>query len=141
MKLTTRFSTCSDRIQYIINNYTTNTDIELQQRSVEYDAVFRKYDHLRIGLLERMPLFKTEKISGENTTPPVNNVNGNVTPTEKYNMNLDLSSHQNESDSLLDLLGDGLPASPSVAVVPQNHFSGGLMDLLGDINVTPSVQR
>ncbi|XP_047130250.1 AP-1 complex subunit gamma-1 isoform X1 [Hydra vulgaris] len=142
MKLTTRFATCADQIQYIINNYTTSTDIELQQRSVEYDAVFRKYDHLRIGLLERIPLFKTEKTSNENTIPAVAAVNGNVTPTEKHSMNLGVNSHQNESDSLLDLLGDGLPTSPSAGVtpLPQNQFSGGLMDLLGDINVTPSVQ-
>ncbi len=31
----------------MINEYVTNVDVELQQRSVEYDAVFRKYDHLR----------------------------------------------------------------------------------------------
>ena len=60
MKLTTRFTTCNDQIQLIINNYTTNTDVELQQRSVEYDAIFRKFEPLRPGLLERMPLISSE---------------------------------------------------------------------------------
>lgn len=31
-------------------------DLELQQRAVEYNTIFRKYDHMRAAVLEKMPL-------------------------------------------------------------------------------------
>ena len=37
----------SSKIRHVINEYVTSVQVELQQRSVEYDTVFRKYDHLR----------------------------------------------------------------------------------------------
>lgn len=35
--------------------------MELQQRSVEYMSVFKKYDHLRPALLENMPLIESSR--------------------------------------------------------------------------------
>ena len=140
MKLTTRFTTCTDQIQLIINNYTTNTDVELQQRSVEYDAIFRKYEPLRQGLLERMPLYNTDAVISNETSAPTL-INGDASSTEKAALSNIQVQQKNESDSLLDLLGDGLPVSNTAQ--PESHqnqnplssASSGLMDLLGDLDV------
>ncbi|XP_011943825.1 PREDICTED: AP-1 complex subunit gamma-like 2 isoform X2 [Cercocebus atys] len=35
-------------------------DVELQQRAVEYDTLFRKYDHMRAAILEKMPLVERD---------------------------------------------------------------------------------
>lgn len=132
MKLTTRFTTCADQIQLVINNFTTNTDVELQQRSVEYDTIFRKYEPLRPGLLERMPLISNESNIHGDSEP----VNGDATSTEKAKIEVTQIQQQKESDSLLDLLGDGLPVSNQTnqnMSPPVNEGSStmGIMDLLG----------
>ena len=144
MKLTTRFTTCNDEIQLVINNYTTSTEVELQQRSVEYDAIFRKYEPLRPGLLERMPLISAEPTPEGGETKSAGEMNGDAKPAELSNI-LDTSSptpqaggQQKESDSLFDLLGDGLPSAQPMAVsggAPPAGGGGGLMDLLGDLDM------
>jgi len=136
MKLTTRFTTCNDQIQLVINNYTTNTDVELQQRSVEYDAIFRKYEPLRPGLLERMPLISTDPSPADGAKE----LNGDASLSEitKLDTSTTGGQQQKESDSLFDLLGDGLPSaqtSPAPAVSGGSTSGGGLMDLLGDLDM------
>ncbi|OWK09475.1 AP1G2 [Cervus elaphus hippelaphus] len=44
------------RICQVMSIYGSCQDVELQQRAVEYNALFRKYDHLRAAVLEKMPL-------------------------------------------------------------------------------------
>ena len=57
-------------------------------------------------------------------------------------MVLSLSSvgeqHQKDSESLLDLLGDGLPLEAATVppVVATDTSGGGLLDLLGDLDVS-----
>ncbi|XP_050774922.1 AP-1 complex subunit gamma-like 2 isoform X1 [Gopherus flavomarginatus] len=47
MKLSTRLQGDIDRIRRIVCVFGSCHDIELQQRAVEYNALFRRYDHLR----------------------------------------------------------------------------------------------
>uniref|UniRef100_A0A8D2LIG0 Adaptor related protein complex 1 subunit gamma 2 n=1 Tax=Varanus komodoensis TaxID=61221 RepID=A0A8D2LIG0_VARKO len=57
MKLGTRLQDSAvNRIRSVVSIYCSCHDVELQQRAVEYNALFRKYDHLRASLLEKMPL-------------------------------------------------------------------------------------
>ncbi|KAG8455425.1 hypothetical protein GDO86_001566 [Hymenochirus boettgeri] len=56
MKLSTRFTLCVDRIRRLVSIYSSCHDVELQQRAVEYHALFKKYDHMRSAILEKMPL-------------------------------------------------------------------------------------
>ncbi|XP_075241628.1 AP-1 complex subunit gamma-1-like [Convolutriloba macropyga] len=64
MKLSTRFHNTTkyqhieSQIRHILSCYTSSLDVELQQRSVEYSTIFKKYDTLRFGLLETLPPFK-----------------------------------------------------------------------------------
>uniref|UniRef100_A0AAX7VLJ4 AP-1 complex subunit gamma n=1 Tax=Astatotilapia calliptera TaxID=8154 RepID=A0AAX7VLJ4_ASTCA len=46
MKLSTRF-TSVNRIKKVVSIYGSSIDVELQQRAVEYNALFKKYDHMR----------------------------------------------------------------------------------------------
>eukprot|EP00795_Rhopilema_esculentum_P001181 gene1181-15541_t len=143
MKLTTRFTTCTDKIRHVINEYVTNVHVELQQRSVEYDTIFRKYDHLRAGLLERMPAMKANPDSPE----VFNNItNGEVVTVPEPVKSVEQPETKQESDSLLDLLGSSgdvpLPVSsqaPQPAPV-QTSTGDGVLDLLGDLDMGgPSV--
>uniref|UniRef100_A0A8C1ILJ0 Adaptor related protein complex 1 subunit gamma 2 n=1 Tax=Cyprinus carpio TaxID=7962 RepID=A0A8C1ILJ0_CYPCA len=52
MKLSTRITDNVD----IVSIYGSCIDLELQQRAVEYNALFKKYDHMRAAVLERMPV-------------------------------------------------------------------------------------
>uniref|UniRef100_A0A7N6BXR2 GAE domain-containing protein n=1 Tax=Anabas testudineus TaxID=64144 RepID=A0A7N6BXR2_ANATE len=45
MKLSTRFSSVN-RIKKVVSIYGSSIDVELQQRAVEYNALFKKYDHM-----------------------------------------------------------------------------------------------
>uniref|UniRef100_A0A672V4S8 AP-1 complex subunit gamma n=1 Tax=Strigops habroptila TaxID=2489341 RepID=A0A672V4S8_STRHB len=61
MKLSTRFTCTVNRIKKVVSIYGSSIDVELQQRAVEYNALFKKYDHMRPALLERMPTLEREK--------------------------------------------------------------------------------
>ena len=49
------------KIRQIIDTFGSNLHIELQQRGIEFSQLFRKYDHLRSSLLERMPPMETAR--------------------------------------------------------------------------------
>lgn len=49
------------KIRQIIDTFGSNLHIELQQRGIEFSQLFRKYDHLRPALLERMPPMETAR--------------------------------------------------------------------------------
>lgn len=56
MKLSTRLRGDNNRIRQVVSVYGSCLDVELQQRAVEYNALFQKYDYMRAAILEKMPL-------------------------------------------------------------------------------------
>uniref|UniRef100_A0A5F4VU63 AP-1 complex subunit gamma n=1 Tax=Callithrix jacchus TaxID=9483 RepID=A0A5F4VU63_CALJA len=56
MKLSTRLCGDNNRIRQVVSIYRSCLDMELQQRAVEYDTLFQKYNHMRAAILEKMPL-------------------------------------------------------------------------------------
>lgn len=54
--------------------------IELQQRGIEFSQLFRKYDHLRPALLERMPPMETARPQANGI---IGMVNGEPEPEEE----------------------------------------------------------
>src|SRR5436305_10860763 len=56
IKLTTRFQQPAqiDRVRAIMAQNTGNLNVEIQQRAVEYENLFR-FDDIRKGVVERMP--------------------------------------------------------------------------------------
>ncbi|XP_053401363.1 AP-1 complex subunit gamma-1-like isoform X2 [Mercenaria mercenaria] len=137
MKLSTRFSVTRDSILDITSRYSSSTQVELQQRAVEYTSIFRKYDHMRSALLEQMPLMEINRtkdaIDGEESgesllntaTVERNNIENIKAPT----------STQTESQNILDLLDVGsspvIPTQPPVQPMKQEPVD--LLSLLDDV--------
>ncbi|XP_012344118.1 AP-1 complex subunit gamma-1 isoform X4 [Apis florea] len=143
-KLSTRFQKGNEKIRQIIDTFGSNLHIELQQRGIEFSQLFRKYDHLRPALLERMPPMETARPQANGI---IGMVNGEPEPEEEKSSVLEASSPSSDSSALLDLLGTtDLGMTPSVSnkntsvnsttIVNNND----LLDLLGslDLNVPTS---
>ncbi|XP_070586164.1 AP-1 complex subunit gamma-like 2 [Erythrolamprus reginae] len=137
MKLGTRFQDADiNRIRSLVSIYCSCHDVELQQRAVEYNTLFRKYDHLRSSILEKMPVVEkfgdgkesheTDQNGNEIVTPIV--LQGEPSTEPKL-------QEPNQVFDLLDLLGDPVDPSPP----PSNPVHVGTGSLLGLLqNLKPS---
>ncbi|CAK8685337.1 unnamed protein product [Clavelina lepadiformis] len=69
MKLSVRFPSQRVKAQNIIRLHSVSHNMEIQQRAVEYTALFIKHDVLRSGVLENMPQFEkpSREENGENS--------------------------------------------------------------------------
>ncbi|XP_044276824.1 AP-1 complex subunit gamma-like 2 [Varanus komodoensis] len=132
MKLGTRLQDSAvNRIRSVVSIYCSCHDVELQQRAVEYNALFRKYDHLRASLLEKMPLVgrgsdgkERPGNEGESVAPEVLEGAPPSHPEQKEELN--------QVSDLLDLLGeptDPSPVQPSTAPPAMGSF----LDLLQEL--------
>ncbi|XP_068098252.1 AP-1 complex subunit gamma-like 2 isoform X2 [Hyperolius riggenbachi] len=133
MKLSTRFNNSVNRIRRVVSIYGCCHDVELQQRAVEYNALFKKYDHMRSGLLEKMPL--PEKSNGVESENLISEIKDKVETlsVSKPTPNPP-ESHVTDLLGLLDSSMDSLtPVTLGTPVSEQNDTSGGsLLDLLGE---------
>uniref|UniRef100_A0A8C8BVK4 AP-1 complex subunit gamma n=1 Tax=Oncorhynchus tshawytscha TaxID=74940 RepID=A0A8C8BVK4_ONCTS len=115
MKLSTRFSSVN-RIKKVVSIYGSSIDVELQQRAVEYNALFKKYDHMSTVVLSKSSLF--------------------------YRFNLHvlyyLVSLLFQANDLLDLLGgnDVVPVIQTTLPTKPASAGGELLDLLGDLSLS-----
>ncbi|CAG5087334.1 Similar to AP1G1: AP-1 complex subunit gamma-1 (Homo sapiens) [Cotesia congregata] len=131
------------KIRQIIDTFGSNLHIELQQRGIEFSQLFRKYDHLRPALLERMPPMETAK-------PQANGIIGIANgdqEVEEEKPPVEQVSASTDSSALLDLLGSsdlGIPSisSPTTTALPAITpvTNNNLLDLLGglDLSTTPA---
>ncbi|KAM5192823.1 AP-1 complex subunit gamma-like 2 isoform 1-T3 [Mantella aurantiaca] len=139
MKLSTRFQNSVNRIRRVVSIFGCCHDVELQQRAVEYNALFKKYDNMRGALLEKMPLPEKSNTEDAETiivekkekfeNPPENNPSSNIP-----------ASHVTDLLGLLDNSTDNLltPVIAETSTVNQIDSSGGsLLDLL-DETPTPA---
>lgn len=126
------------KIRQIIDTFGSNLHVELQQRGIEFSQLFRKYDHLRPALLERMPPMETAK-------PQANGIIGMVNGDQDVEEEKPAAevSPSADSSALLDLLGSSDLGMPSVsspataaspAITPVNN--NDLLDLLGGLDLT-----
>ena len=127
MKLSTRVGGEDARIRAIIGKYANHVDEELQQRSVEYAAIFALHNDFRPKLLERMPVMEAKPEDAPGTSPG----GGHATQSASVTV----AAPQDGGDLLLDLLGDG-----PVSSAPMTGGGGGdALDLLGGLlGDTPS---
>uniref|UniRef100_A0A3B5BND5 AP-1 complex subunit gamma n=1 Tax=Stegastes partitus TaxID=144197 RepID=A0A3B5BND5_9TELE len=147
MKLSTRITDNVDRIRSIVSIYGSCIDVELQQRAVEYNALFKKYDHMRAAVLERMPVIEKNSpghTNGESTKEAVKEIQ----PAKvKQAETLLPQQPTNQVCDLLDLLGGSeeplqpnSAAGSTVPVLPISTSStagGDLLDLLGGLEPAP----
>lgn len=61
------------KIRQIIDTFGSHLHIELQQRGVEFSQLFRKYEHMRPALLERMPPMETARPNAANNPAAMTN--------------------------------------------------------------------
>ncbi|XP_011864258.1 PREDICTED: AP-1 complex subunit gamma-1 isoform X9 [Vollenhovia emeryi] len=140
-KLSTRFQKGHEKIRQIIDTFGSNLHIELQQRGIEFSQLFRKYDHLRPALLERMPPMETARPQANGI---IGMVNGEPEPEDDKSTILESTTSTSDSSALLDLLGTTdvgvtMPAattnknsSPSSTAAAHNN---DLLDLLGSLDL------
>nr|XP_015223473.1 PREDICTED: AP-1 complex subunit gamma-1 [Lepisosteus oculatus] len=136
MKLSTRFTSSVNRIKKVVSIYGSSIDVELQQRAVEYNALFKKYDHMRSALLERMPIMEKTATNGPTE---ILQTNGEAEPSVldlKHTTSVTQSSSQ--ANDLLDLLGgsDVVPVIQTVPPPKPASAGGELLDLLGDLSLS-----
>ncbi|XP_064599542.1 AP-1 complex subunit gamma-1-like isoform X2 [Liolophura sinensis] len=141
MKLSSRFTRTQDRIKKVIAVYGHHVDVELQQRAVEYTALFHKYDGMRSALLEHMPLIENRSknvfSNGDAGSLEEDLIEGDE-ETESRNVQ---NTQQTESQSILDLIGDtnSTPVIPTSQPIKSGSGAADLLDLLGDVSTTNTV--
>lgn len=146
MKLSTRLSSSvQDQVKRLINVYGSSTNVELQQRSVEFTSLFnRKHDIIRSGLLERMPLVEKSNniLSNGITNSNENNAEEDESRQDTLRSTIVTENSNQQSQSILDLL-DNSSTAPTPTTNPQPNTGGGdLLDLLGglDLSSQPPLQ-
>lgn len=160
IKLTTRFQqpTQINRVRTILTQNTSNLNVEIQQRAVEYENLFQ-FDDIRKGVVERMP---APEIREENTvigehTPLKKGRSTRKTPVVKKSAQQDLldilGGGEENTDGMLggggeqaknaellkDLFGSVATTNGGVGVgqpSPARSNVSDIMDLFGQGNVT-----
>lgn len=146
MKLSTRITQNVDRIRSIVSIYGSCIDVELQQRAVEYNALFKKYDHMRAAVLERMPVI--DKNSPGHTNGEMvagGTLKGLEQTKNKQEEGTEAPQPAAQVCDLLDLLGgsdEPLQPRPAAPVPPglgsvSSSVGGDLLDLLGGLDPAP----
>ena len=123
IKLTTRFQQPAqiNRIRTILNQNTGNLNVEIQQRAVEYENLFR-FDEIRKGVVEKMP---APEIREENR------VLGEVNP-KKGGKRKSVPVKQFPQKDLLDILGGGAEDEPTKPELGESAKNAELLrDLFG----------
>ncbi|KIJ65135.1 hypothetical protein HYDPIDRAFT_39766 [Hydnomerulius pinastri MD-312] len=137
-----------ERIVEVLAKYTTNPELELQQRAVEYASLFTLGD-LKVGVLERMPPpeLKATVMGVVSENKPVGSTRGGkdadllgddiASPTPQVNG----QSTQNNQDLLAEIFGTSTPTSastsPQPSLSPQPQKSS-VQDILGLFDSSPN---
>ncbi|KAM4708779.1 AP-1 complex subunit gamma-like 2 isoform 1-T5 [Discoglossus pictus] len=140
MKLSTRFKDTINRIRRVVSIYGSCQDLELQQRAVEYNALFKKYDHMRSAILEKMPV-EEKSASGNFERSTVEHEKPDVNPPQNNTSSVQPVSQVTD---LLGLLGDSTNIlTPPVTsgpptMTPSISSESSLLDLL-DVTISPAL--
>ncbi|XP_031122511.1 AP-1 complex subunit gamma-2-like [Ipomoea triloba] len=132
LKLSSRFSSCSKKINDIIVQYKGSFVLELQQRAIEFNSIISMHQNIRPTLLERMPVLDEASYSGRRAGSVAAAVSTSQGPSVKVPNGVAKSAAAAAPlVDLLDLSSDDVPAAPS--------SSGGdfLQDLLG-VDLSPA---
>lgn len=123
MKLTTRLSDPGqiERLRRLLQRYSANLDVEIQQRAVEYSNLFGQ-DQIRRGVLEKMPPPEIREES---------RVLGEATKKRQSKIIKKKPAQAATEDLLLDLMGDSGPSEANGATNGTQQNQDLLADILG----------
>jgi len=157
-KLTTRLSSSAkEKCRSIISRYVVNTDMEIQQRAVEYNEYLKLDDATLASLMERIPPLegaskllssrrhgksKDSLDDGVDLLDDIDNNSSSNLPNANDLLGLSTPSAAAapKSDNIMDLLG-GLSIGGNTMAAPvstQNNSGSMLGDLLGGVNTATS---
>ncbi|XP_022956969.1 AP-1 complex subunit gamma-2-like isoform X1 [Cucurbita moschata] len=129
LKLSSRFPSCSERINNSIVQYKGSLVLELQQRSIEFNSIIASHQKMRSVLVERMPVLDEATFIGKRA----GSMTGSVSTSNAAAINLPNGVSKSSAPlvDLLDLSSDDVP-------VPSSSGGGFIQDLLGlDLSAAP----
>ncbi|CAO3629130.1 unnamed protein product [Cunninghamella blakesleeana] len=114
MKLSSRLSdfTVQAKIKEILTNHTVSTEVEIQQRAVEYTNLF-SFDEIRPAVLERMPVPEGRTIIETTRSNDQSSSSASEPTTSK--------GGPSDQDLLLDLMGVGTASGSGDAIVEETE--------------------
>lgn len=62
------------KIHEMVASFTTHMHTDLQQRGIEYNQLFNRYDPMREGLLERMPAMESNRTQQSQWNETIENI-------------------------------------------------------------------
>ncbi|XP_006340111.1 AP-1 complex subunit gamma-2-like isoform X2 [Solanum tuberosum] len=128
LKLSSRFPSCSQRINNIIGQYKGSFVLELQQRAIEFNSIIERHQNMRSSLAERMPVLDEATFSGRRA----GSVPAAVSTSQGVSVNLPNGSAKLSTAHVADLLDLSLDDAPA----PSSSGGEFLQDLLG-VNLMP----
>ncbi|KAF1769661.1 hypothetical protein GCK72_001478 [Caenorhabditis remanei] len=134
-KLATRFHSTGDRIEALVRMNQAHIQLELQQRSVEFNVILR-LGELRDGLLERMPVITHNSLNAAAPSMIEDDVSTDAAPVTNGDLLGDLNLGST-SDYSADLLGGG-GGAPAAPAQQQQHSNSNILDIFGDSSSLPS---
>ncbi|KAJ7953650.1 AP-1 complex subunit gamma [Quillaja saponaria] len=132
LKLSSRFTSCSERIRDIIIQQKGNLVLELQQRSIEFNSIIAKHQNIRSALVERMPVLDEATFIGRRS----DSMSGTASTLTGAALNLPNGVAKPSGAPLVDLLD----LSSDDAAAPSPHGGDFLQDLLG-VDLSPASQQ
>ncbi|XP_074582389.1 AP-1 complex subunit gamma-2-like [Curcuma longa] len=129
LKLSSRFTSTSERIREIIIHHKGSAVLELQQRAIEFNCIIQRHQNIKSSLLERMPSLDESAHIGKRTSSSQVNVSAvkvtRSTPVASPSFpNGVAHAPINPLLDLLDLIPDDNP-------VPNSSTNDIVQDLLG----------
>ncbi|CAN1321053.1 AP-1 complex subunit gamma-2 [Linum perenne] len=130
LKLSSRFPSCSERINNTVVQHKGSLVLEMQQRSLEFNSIIEKHQNIRSALVERMPVLDEATFGGRRASSLPNTVSTSGGSAVKLPNGVAKPSAAPLVD-LLDL-SDDVPA-------PSSSGNDFLQDLLG-VDLAPATQ-
>ncbi|KAL2641623.1 hypothetical protein R1flu_009210 [Riccia fluitans] len=147
LKLSSRFSSTTQRIKDLIKPHKGSLTLELQQRSIEFGAILNRHDNIKGQLVERMPVldeatYVSKKADGTGIALAADGKR--ATPVVGGDILANGGPKQETTNTLIDLLN--LDADETPVNEPRKSAGDHLLSLLGvdplsdsNVGTAPSV--
>ncbi|XP_017696961.1 AP-1 complex subunit gamma-2-like isoform X2 [Phoenix dactylifera] len=144
LKLSSRFPPTSERIREIVMQHKGNVELELQQRSIEFNSIIQRHRNIKSSLVERMPVldesaFIGKRVGSSQATLSADKSSRPTSGSPGASLKLPNGVAKPPPAPLVDLLdlsSDDVPASTSSTTDFLHDLLGG--DLMSPSSSAPS---